>query len=353
MQGLVLAVDPGTQSTKIALFDGCRAIARHAERNLDLSRAQRVLDVLPARTRMVRAFLDHAGVGSEALAAVVAPGGLLRPVGTGTYLVEDVMLRDIERSERGEHVANVGAPLARAIADDYGCPAFVVDPFSVDELDPVARFSGLSGVSRRSLCHALNLRAVARRHAVAVQRSLEKMRLVVAHLGASASLAALRDGRIVDVVSPAGEGPFSGSHCGAMPADAVVAMCFAAGATADTVRGRLFRDGGLYSYLGTRDVREAEERAERGDGKAMVVLDAMAYQVAKSVGELAAALGGEVDAVLLAGGAAHATAVVNGICRLVEWIAPVFVYPGEDALSALAESARRVLDGEEPVKHYA
>jgi butyrate kinase len=339
-------------ATGVGLFRGSDAVAEHVERHPDALGAQRPQEQLQARTRMVRAFLDHAGVARESLAAVVGRGGLLRPVESGTYVVDDLMLRDVERAERGEVAANLGAPLAKAIADDHRCPAYVVDPISVDELDPVARFSGLASVARQSHCHALAMRAVARRHAHAVQRPIEQLRLVVAHLATTVSLGAMREGRLVDVVNPGDEGPFAGESCGGLMVQVVIGMCFAPGATADGVRRRLFHQGGLASYLGTSDVREAAERAER-DGKAMMVLDAMAYQIAKAVGQLAAALGGEVDAVLLTGRAAHATALVNGVCRRVEWIAPVFVYPGEDELSALAQAAWRVLTGEEAAKRYA
>jgi butyrate kinase len=262
------------------------------------------------------------------------------------------MLRDAARAERGEHAANLGAPLAHAIAAEHACPAFVVDPVSVDELDDVARISGLAGVERKSLCHALNMRAVARRHAAAAGRPLRALRLVVAHLGTGASLCALRDGRMVDVVNPQDEGPFSGDRAGGVPATALVDLCFAADADARALKRRLFGDGGLHSYLGTRDVREAAERAGRGDRAAALVMEAMAYQVAKAVGEMAVVLEGKVDAVLLTGGAAHVASLVAAVRRRVEWIAPVSVYAGEDELAALADGARRVLAGEEQARDY-
>ncbi len=351
MRDLILAVNPGSSSTKLGLFRGHLAVAQHVERHHDAPNPERIVEALPARAKLVRAFLDHSGVARTELAAVVGRGGALRPLESGTYVIDEVMLRDVERAER-DNPANLGVPLAKTIADDHGCPAFVVDPSSVDELDPVARYSGLAGVTRRCCCDALNMRAVARRHAAAVQRPVGELRLVVAHLGAGTSLGAMRDGRLVEVVNRGAEGPFSTDACGEIPIDAIIDMCFAPGATADAVRRRVLQEGGLYSYVGTRDLEEVAQRAERGEGKTLVLLDAMAYQIAKCIGELAVALGGEVDAVLLTGGAAHATAVVNGICRRVEWIAPVFVYPGDDELHALAEGALRVLSGEESPKRY-
>jgi butyrate kinase len=276
----------------------------------------------------------------------------LRPVESGTYAVDEAMLRDAALCARGEHAANLGAPLAREIADEHRCPAFVVDPVSVDEMEPVARLSGLAGVPRQSLCHALNLRAVARRHAWALGRRVEDLALVAAHLGTGASLCALRGGRMVDVVNPMDEGPYSGDRCGGVPASALVDLCFAPGAEKRAILKRLFGDGGLHSYLGTRDVREAARRGAAGDAEAALALDGMAYQVAKAVGELAAALEGKVDAVLLTGGAAHEPALAAAIERRVAWIAPVAIYPGEDELLALFEGARRVLSGEERAKRY-
>jgi butyrate kinase len=354
MTDLVLAVNPGAGSTKLGLYRGGVGVADHTERHAEaeLARFRRVAEQLAWRAKAVRAFLARAGVARGALTGVVGRGGLLAPIESGTYAVDDAMLRDAETAARGEHASNLGAPLARAIADEHGCPAFVVDPVSIDELEPVARLSGLAGVPRQSLCHALNMRAVARRHAAAQGRALPELRLVVAHLGTGASLCALSEGRMVDVVNPQDEGPFSGDRCGGLPATALIDLCFAPGAEKGALRRRLFGTGGLFSYLGTRDVREASRRAAAGDAEAALVLDAMAYQIAKSVGELAAALEGKVDAVLLTGGAAHEPALVEALRRRVAWIAPLHVYPGEDELLALVEGARRVLRGEERAKRY-
>jgi butyrate kinase len=228
----------------------------------------------------------------------------------------------------------------------------VVDPVAVDELEPVARITGLLGVERRSFTHALNIRAVARRHAASVGRPLAALHLVVAHLGTGISLAALRDGRMVEVVNPQDEGPMSGDRAGAVPATALLDLCFAPGATRAALRRRLFGDGGLYAHLGTRDVREALRLAGAGDGRAALLLEALAYQVGKSVGAMAAALSGRVDAVLLTGGLAHLTGIVEPIRARIAFVAPVVVLPGEDELRALAEGALRVLSGEEPALRY-
>jgi len=350
---LVLAVNPGAGSTKLALFRGEEQVAEevvhHPEE--ELARLARVADQLALRLAAARDFVTRAA-GGERLAAAVGRGGLLGPVPAGTLRVTDEMAGELLAAPRGEHASNLGAPLALALARDHGCPAFTVDPVSVDELEPAARVTGLAGVERRSFVHALNIRAVARRHARAAGRPLEDLRLVVAHLGTGVSLAALARGRMVDVVNPQDEGPFSGDRAGGVPVTAVVEMCFAPGAERGALRRRLFGDGGLFSLLGTRDVREALRRARAGEAPAALALEAMALQIAKSVGALAAALGGAVDAILLTGGMAHLPEVVDPIRRRVEWIAPVAVFPGEDEMRALAEGALRVLRGEEEALAY-
>ncbi len=350
---LVLAVNPGSGSTKLALYRGDALVREEKVTHPELmERTARVWEELPVRVGAARAFLAAAGVEKGALAAVAGRGGLLPPLRSGTYAVDEALVHDLERAERGEHASNLGAPIAARLAADHGCPAFIVDPVSVDELDPVARISGLAGIERRSFTHALNMRAVARRYASEVRRPLDALSVVVVHLGTGVSLSALREGRMADVVNPQDEGPFSGDRAGGIPATALVDLCFAPGADARAVKRRLFGDGGLCSHLRTRDAREALARAQAGDSQARLVVDAMCYQIAKSVGALAAALEGRVDAILLTGGMAHLVPIVEAVRRRVAWIAPVRVFAGEDELRALAEGALRVLAGEERARRY-
>jgi len=242
--------------------------------------------------------------------------------------------------------------MAWVLAAFHRALALVVDSVSVDELAPMARVTGLAGVERRAFSHALNLRAVARRHARGAGRPLAELRLVLVHMGTGVSLCALAGGRMVDVVNPMDEGPFSGDRAGGVPATALVELCFAPGADARGVRRRLFGDGGLYSHLGTRDVREALRRADAGDARAALLVEALCYQVAKSAAAMAAVLEGKVDALVLTGGLAHLAPVVEGVRRRVAWIAPIDVQPGEDECRALAEGALRVLRGEEEARRY-
>ena len=363
---LVLAINPGAGSTKLALYRGAAAgpgggappslvaEARVEHPELLARPAARVWDERPARLADVRAFLAAQGVqpGTARLAAVAGRGGLLPPVPAGAFLVDAPLLADLEAAARGEHASNLGAPLAAAVAAEHGAVALIVDPVSVDELSPVARVTGLAGVERRSFVHALNLRAVARRHAGAAGRPLEALRLVVAHLGTGISLAAFAGGRMIDVVNPQDEGPFSGDRAGAVPAMALIDLASSPGADPRRLKRALFGDGGLYSHLGTRDAREAVRRAAADDARAALLLDAMAYQVAKAAGGLAAALEGRVDAVLLTGGLCHLPEVVEPVRRRVAFIAPVALHPGEDELLALAEGALAVLSGAAPARTY-
>ena len=351
---VILCVNPGATSTKVGLFEGTAPRQARTLRHPDpeLARHPRVADQLGLRLEAVRAFLAEAGVGPGGLSAVAGRGGLLRPLASGTYRVDAALLADAASARRGEHASNLGGPIAASLAGEHGCPAFVVDPVSVDELAPVARLTGLAGVERQSLAHALNIKAVARRHARDHGRPLDSLRLVVAHLGSGVSMAAIEGGRMVDVVNPQDEGPMSPDRAGGMPATAVIEMCFAPGAERQVVRRHLFGEGGLWSHLGTRDLGEALARADGGDGRARLVLEAMAYQIAKAVADMAAVLRGKVDAVLLTGGMAHSPWLVAEVRGRVAWIAPVEVYPGEDELLALAEGAWRVLSGEEPARSY-
>jgi butyrate kinase len=339
---LVLAMASGPGATELALFRGGEALARETALHAppEPGRAPRRGDALALRAAAARAFLARAGVAPGALAAVAGRCGGARGTAAGARLVDDEALRQLDRDDGG---AALAARLARAVGAEHGCPAFLVDAPAPDDLDALARFSGLAGVQRRSACDALAIHAAALRHARSAERPVEELSLLVAYLGAATSIAAVRRGAIVDVAGPLDDGPFSGGRCGALGAAAVVDLCFAAGADRPSVERRLYADGGLFSYLGTRDPCEAARRAERGDARALVVMEAMAYQVAKSLGMLAAVLAGEVDAVVVAGPAAAAAPLVTAVCRRVEWIAPVFVQEGEAALAALADAALRAL----------
>ena len=330
MSALVLAVSPVVNATAIALFRGHESVRSTVVRHTDLERS-RWPDQRGVRARAIRTFLDDAGIVRGGLAAVAVRGGVLRPVEGGTYPVTEALLRDADRVGGAAVPGNLGASLAHAIAAEWSCQAFVVDPESVDERESIARLSQpCSGDGLRA--PALAMRALARRHARTVNRRVEELRLVAAHLGSEVALCAHCGGRMVDVVLPWRRNLACGHACGhacATPADA--------GHAAEKLS----------------DLASALARAERGDSGSIVTLQAAAYRIAKTVGELATVLEGQVDAVLVTGALASVGPVVGEICRRVEWIAPVFLYRDEDELLALAEGAMRVLTGEEPAKRYA
>ncbi|UGS36152.1 butyrate kinase [Capillimicrobium parvum] len=349
---LILAVNPGSSSTKVALFAGGRELAAvavgHDQAQLDAFRGRPILDQLPMRAAAIRAWLEtQPGV----LAAVVGRGGLLPPLASGTYRVDAAMLELLERHERGEHASNLGAFLAQELAAEAGVDAFVVDPVAVDEWPAHIRLSGHPALPRECLSHALNTKAVAKRFARETGRRYEDLRLIVAHLGSGISISSHAGGRMIDVTNSREEGAFSPERAGGVPAMALVELCFSGRHDRRAVEDMLFREGGLLAYLGTRDVAEALRRADlAGDAEATLVIDAMIHQITREIGAAAAPLRGRVDAILLTGGMAHAAALTAAIAERVDWIAPVNVHPGEDELAALAEGALRVLRGEEEAR---
>lgn len=351
----ILVINPGATSTKIAVYDGetelfNRGVEHHGE---ELKPFARIYDQADYRRELILQELSRQEVPPDSLAAVVGRGGLVKPVSGGTYAVDQQMLDDLRQAARGEHASNLGGVIAHAIAAPLGIPAFVVDPVGVDEMEPVARLSGLPELPRQSLSHALNSKAVARRVAAEMGRGYEEVNLVVAHLGSGVSVTPHRRGRMVDVNNAQEEGPFSPDRAGGLPARALAVLCFSGRYTKEELIRRIMGSGGMFAYLGTRDLREAEARADSGDEEAGLVLDAMVYQVAKQIGAMSTVLSGDVDRIVLTGGMAHSARLVSGITGRVSFIAPVVVVPGEGEMEALAEGALRVLRGQESARSYA
>ena len=350
---LILAADPGSTSTKIAVYDGESGIF---EKNLPFPDEERakygtILAQLPARCAAIASALSEAGFGARKFDAAVGRGGLLAPVPSGTYLVNDAMTEWLARAPRGEHASNLGPFIARRFAEASGAPAYIVDPVSVDELSAVARVSGAPEIERGSLVHALNQRAMARRAAASLGKRYEECRFVVAHLGTGVTIGAHKGGRIVDVIGAKADGPFSAERAGGLPADALIELCFSGRWTEAELRVKLLSGWGFVAYLGTRDLREIFALAAR-DGRAALVLDAFVYQVAKGIGELAAALDGNIDAVILTGGMAHSQELAARITKKIKFLGRVVVLPGENELEALALGALRVMRGEERARNY-
>lgn len=351
-----LIINPGSTSTKIAVFEDKESIfektLRHS--NEELGVYSRVADQFEFRKNLILDALKENDIAAGSLDAVVGRGGLLKPIEGGTYLVNDALIEDLKLCKRGEHASNLGGLIARSIADEVNIPAFIVDPVVVDEMEDVARISGHPNFERISIWHALNQKAVARRAASEkFNKKYEEMNLVIAHLGGGISVGAHKKGRAIDVNNALnGEGPFSPERSGTLPADQLVKICFNGQYTEQEIGKMIVGKGGLSALLGTNNAKEVSERAEAGDEKAKLIYEAMAYQVAKAIGEYAVVLDGDVDAILITGGIAYDKKFVEMIEKKVKFIAEVVPFPGEDELLALAEGGLRVLNKEEEAKQY-
>lgn len=350
----ILAVNPGSTSTKLAVFEDetplFSATIRHPE--AELSAFARVADQHPYRGGQIIELLREKGIPLDSIHAVVGRGGLLRPLAGGTYRVNQRMLDDLFACVGGEHASNLGAILAHQLAQERGIPAFIVDPVAVDEFDDVARLSGHPLLPRLSQSHSLNMKAVARMVAARMGKRYDQVNLVIAHLGSGISVSAHRKGRMVDVNNANNEGPFSAERCGGLPASLLVDLCYSGRFGHQEMKDMIIRQGGVFAYLGTKDMAGVEHRALGGDARARLVLEAMAYQVAKEIGAQAAVLSGDVDRVVITGGMANSAYITGMIIDRVKRFAPVEIVPGEEELPALAQGALRVLRGEEEAKEY-
>lgn len=355
MQPRILVINPGSTSTKIAVYDGehpyFKGMLRHTTE--EISAFATIPDQLPWRKELILQMLADEGISLQSFTLVIGRGGLLRPIVAGVYEINDAMMRDLESTPL-QHACNLGSFIAKDIADMVGIKAYMADPAVVDEMQDVARVSGIRGISRRSIFHALNQKATARMHAGKLGRPYEEMNLVIAHLGGGISVSAHRRGRVVDTNNALdGDGPFSPERSGTVPAGDLVRICFSGKYTQREVLRMITGKGGMVDYLGINSVQEAVRRIEEeGDKEAKFIVDAMCYDVAKYIGQMAAALKGEVDDIILTGGIAYNRYVTDAITDYCKWIAPVTVYPGEDELEALAMNARAILSGLTEVKIY-
>jgi len=351
----LLVINPGSTSTKIAVFDNNNLIHEETLRHTaeELAPFDRIYDQDNFRKDIILDSLNKQGINLSKLSAVIGRGGLLKPIESGTYEVKENMLKDLQSGEYGEHASNLGGIIANEIAKGLNIPAYIVDPVVVDEMQDIARISGMPEIERKSIFHALNQKAVARRAAKELGVSYEDCNIIVAHMGGGVSVGAHRMGKVIDVNNALdGEGPFSPERAGGLPVGDMVKLCFSGKYTIDEIKKMLKGKGGLVAYLGTNDGREVENRIKEGDKEAELVYSAMAYQVAKEIGSCAAALKGKVDAIVLTGGIAYDKIFVGWIKERVEFISKIFVYPGEDEMTALAQGGLRVLKKEERPKQY-
>ncbi len=347
----ILAVNPGSTTTKVALFEDESQVAGEVFRHeaSALRSFASLWDQFDFRWKAIREWSSR---NVRGLSAAVGMGGLLRSLPGGTYEVNERMLEDARANLQGEHASNLGCALARCLSVTYGCRAFVVDPVSVDEFGPLARYSGHPLIERRSLSHALNLHASARRAAEQLGLPIAESSLLIAHLGGGISVAPVRGGRIIDINDASSDGPFSPERTGGLPLQPFIRLCFSGSYSEQDMRALVMGKGGLVAYLGTNSAVEVEERISRGDAAAREIYKAMAYQIAKEIGAMAAVLAGRIDAVVLTGGLAKSSMLTNWIIERVKFLGPVLVFPGEDEMKALVLGALRVLRGEDQALKY-
>jgi len=353
---LILAINPGSTSTKLGIFEEEELLfditLRHSTE--EISGFKKITDQYSFRKGIIIKELKDRGVDFKNIVAVVDRGGLVKPIESGIYEVNEAMKRDLMAGLMGEHASNLGGLIADDIAGELpGARAFIVDPVVVDEMEPVARLAGHPEFKRLSIFHALNQKAVARIYAKSVGKKYEELNLIVAHMGGGVSVGAHRKGKVIDVNNALdGDGPFSPERSGGLPSAQIVEKCFSGKYSREEIKAMITGKGGMVAYLGTNNFMEICSRAEKGDKEVKLIRDGASYQVSKEIGAMAAVLKGEVDAILLTGGMAFQESHTTIIREMVEFIAPVIIYPGEDELKALSYNGLLALRGEIVVKKY-
>lgn len=352
----ILAINPGSTSTKIGLFENDKQLLHKTIRHsaYDLEGFKTIAEQYSFRKNLILEYLQNEQSELSRIEAVIGRGGLVKPIESGIYRVNDALLKDLRDPELGEHASNLGGIIAHDLASSIaGAEAFIADPVVVDELEPIARISGHPLFERISIFHALNQKAVARTYAQSIGKTYESLRLVIAHLGGGISVGAHQQGRVIDVNQALdGEGPFSPERSGTLPINQLIDACFSGQYSKDKIRQMVVGGGGLVAYLGTNDSREVQKRIGEGDEIARLIYEAMAYQVSKAIGGQATVLKGKLDAILLTGGIAHDSLFTGWLTERVGFMAPVRIYPGEDELAALAGNAYLALTQKISIHDY-
>ncbi len=352
----ILAVNPGSTSTKISIFEDEKEVwdlkLSHSPEELSNFGAN-IFEQYGFRRDVIVSALNQANYPISSFDGFVGRGGLVKPIPGGTYLVDEKLLKDLEIGILGQHASNLGGPIAAELAKTAGCQAYIVDPVVVDEMEPIARYTGNPLLSRKSIFHALNQKAVARKAAAELGKSYEDSNFVVIHLGGGISVGAHRKGQVVDVNNALdGDGPFTPERSGGLPAGDLVKLCFSGEYTLADIKKMIKGQGGIVAYLGTNDMMKVEDEVKAGNAEWLAVYQAMAYQIAKETGAMAAVLNGEVDAIVVSGGIAYDKKFIGWLKEKISFISPVIVYPGEMEMEALALGALRVLNGQEQPKTY-
>ena len=350
-----LIINPGSTSTKIGVFEDETLLFEETLRHSteEISQYASIVDQKDFRKNIIVNLLNEKNFDINSLNMVVGRGGMLKPIPGGTYAVTDDLLEDLKIGKQGQHASNLGGILAREIGDSIGVPSFIVDPVVVDEMMPIARYSGVPELPRTSVFHALNQKAVAKRYANEIGKAYTDLNLIVVHMGGGVSVGAHKNGRVVDIFNALdGDGAFSPERAGSVPSGALIKMCFSGKYTEKEVYKKIVGNGGFNAYMGTNDMRDVEKAVLAGDEQAIEYRDAFVLQVAKDMGSMACVLDGKVDQIVVTGGIAYDKGVVAGLRERAEWIAPFTVYPGEDELLALVQGGLRVINGVEEAMKY-
>ena len=350
----LLIINPGGTSTKIAVYEDDKEIFKKTVIHSadDLGIFPHVFDEYEYRKNLIIESLEEAGFSLKDLGCVAGRGGLMRPIEGGTYAVNDKMIDDLRQAKYGEHASNLGAVLAKSIGDELGIPSFVVDPVSVDEMMDKARIAGIKELERPSWFHALNHKAVSRFVANKLGKKYEECNFIVAHLGSGISIVAHNHGKMVDGSGGRTNGPFSPERSGGLPSYPLIKLCYSGDYTYEEMVKKVSTSGGIYDYLGTKDLLEIEKRIENGDTEAKLIYDAFAYFVAREISSYVPAFSEPIDRIIITGGIAHSDYITGEVSKMTKAIAPTEVVAGEFEMIALALGALRVLNGEEDVKIY-
>jgi len=355
MKYKILAINPGSTSTKIAIYHDKELVYKKSIKHSTeiINSFDSVYDQFNFRYDAIMSTLDETNTTVNDLDAVVGRGGMLKPIKGGTYLINQYMLDYVKEAPRGEHASNLGCVLAKKIADKIKVPSYIVDPVAVDEMNDIARFTGMPNIKRQSLFHALNQKAVALKAASYLQQPYNELNLIVAHLGGGISVGVHEKGRVIDVNNALdGDGPMSPERSGGVPIGPLYKMALSGEYTLKEIQKMNYGNGGMVAYLGTNDGYEIEQMIKEGNEQAKFILDVMCYQIAKEIGAGATVLNGKVDGIVITGGLAYDKMIIELIKNRVEFIARVLVFPGEDEMEALAYGALRVLKGEENHQEY-
>jgi butyrate kinase len=355
MPTLLLIINPGSTSTKMALFDADSKVSEETVRHdsAELAKYDNVADQFEHRMQEIDKWIASLDIQSGSIKAVVGRGAPLKPLEGGSYAISEQMLEDLRTRKYSNHASNLGAIIADHLAKRYAVPSLISDPITIDNFTDVARVSGVPEIERKCRVHALNIKEVCRREAAKSGKKLEDVNYVAVHMGGGVSVAALQGGKVIDVNDALlGMGPFSPDRAGALPIGGLVKLCYNGKFTEKQMIDKLSKASGLVAYLGVADLRETEKMIDAGDQKAKLYFDAMAYQISKEIGQAAVALSGIFDAIVLTGGMANSARLVAEIKKYVSFLGAVRVVPGEFEMEALAAAGMRVLTGQESLKVY-